>query len=76
MYVFVLVMTVLLWLGVAIDTILAAICQHKANVANEDTLKCLNARLSKQGAQYLNGSFFAILFILMVLTVVPLCRAV
>jgi len=36
----------------------------------------LSAHLSKQGAQYLNGTWFGILFVLMVLTGFPLCRVV
>ena len=67
-------MTITLWIGVGIDTVLASVCEHKAKKENNDSLKCLTNGVSKQGAQYINGTLFLLLFVLMVITVVPLSR--
>ena len=73
-YCVVIAMTITLWIGVGIDTVLASVCEHKAKKEDNDSLKCLTNGVSKQGAQYINGTFFLLLFVLMVITVVPLSR--
>ena len=64
----------LFWIGVLIDEVLSIACAKRASKLNRSDLKCLDAHLSRQGAQYLNGTWFAILFIMMVITGYPLCR--
>ena len=73
-YCVVIAMTITLWIGVGIDTVLASVCEHKAKKEDNDSLKCLTNGVSKQGAQYINGTLFLLLFVLMVITVVPLSR--
>ena len=42
---------------------------------NTDTANCLVGS-NKQTAQFINGTFFAILFLLMVVAAVPLCKVI
>ena len=70
----VVVFTVLFWLGVVIDLLMSYICETRAEKTGNNELKCLDAHLSHHGAQYLNGTLFFILFALMMITAVPLCR--
>lgn len=65
-------MTVLCWFGVLIDFVLSVICSKKA-ASSSSVPSCLSASISKQGAQYINGALFGILFVLMAIVSVPLC---
>lgn len=70
------ILTLLFWLGVLIDEVMSMLCAKRAAKQDRNDLKCLSGHLSKQGAQYLNGTWFAILFVMMVITGYPLCRVI
>lgn len=63
--------TILFWLGVIIDMIISITCENRADKSGKE-LSCLDG--SHQKAQYINGTFFLILFVLMTITAIPLCR--
>lgn len=62
------IFTFLFWLGVLIDTAISVACS--LNETNEAS--CLSGS-NKQKSQYINGTFFAVLFLLMSITAIPLC---
>ena len=65
-------MTILFWFGVLLDFVLSVICLKK-EAKTSSVPSCLSASISKQTAQYINGTLFGILFVLMAIVSVPLC---
>ena len=65
------VCTAIIWIGVLISTAVSMTCQLR----EEKNAACLSSN-NKQKSQRINATMFAILFFLMVLVSIPLCKVI